>query len=65
MPFQRTGLRTIRDIAHKSCQLIAVFAPVIKRAYPESPALLLALEAASAACAALVDEADAVLPVGD
>jgi hypothetical protein len=62
---QRTGLRTIRDVAHKLCLLVAAFAPVIRKAYPENAALQLALDAAIAACGLLVVAADDALGVGD
>lgn len=65
MPFQRTGLRTIRDLADKMCLLVSAFTPIIKRAYPNNDTLQLALAAALAACAALVVAADEALPVGD
>lgn len=65
MPFSRTGLRTIRDLADKLCLLVAAFTPIIKRAYPDNEPLQTALAAALAACAALVVAADDALPVGD
>lgn len=65
MPFQRTGLRTIRDLADKLCLLVAAFTPIIKRAYPENEQLQIALAAALAACGVLVVAADEALPVGD
>lgn len=62
---RRTGLTTIRGLAYRMCQITTASAPIIKRVYPESVALLAALEAATTACALLVDEADSVLPIGD
>jgi len=61
----RTGLPTIRDVAYRMCQLVVQFTPIIQRAYPENAALQAALSAANVACAALVEEADMQLPVGD
>ncbi len=65
MGFRRTGLRTIRDLAQKMCNLVSAFSPIIRRAFPDSPALHLALDTALAACGTLVQEADLVLEVGD
>lgn len=62
---RRTGLTAIRDLAQSLCRLVAVFTPIIKRVYPDATALHTALEVANAACAVLVAEAEAVLPVGD
>lgn len=65
MANQRTGLRTLRNIAQRSCRLLALFTPIIRRVYPTATALHIALDALNVACAAVVLEADAVLPVGD
>jgi len=65
MAVRRTGLTTIRDLAFKLCRLIAAFTPIIKRVYPDSTALHTALDTVNAACAVLVAEADATLPIGD
>lgn len=65
MSFRRSGLRTLRNLAYRMCQLVAISTPAIKRAYPDSTALYVALDAANLACAALVAEADLVLEVGD
>lgn len=65
MGFQRTGLRTLRDLAFRACQLVAFFTPAITRTYPDNVALQAALVATNAACALLVEEADKVLEVGD
>ena len=62
---RRTGLTTIRHLAYQLCRLVAAFDPIIRRAYPNSTALHLALEAVSASCGVLVAEADATLTVGD
>ena len=61
----RTGLPTIRDVANSLCRYVATFAPIITRTYPANTALQAALVAAQAACAVLVEEADAQLPIGD
>lgn len=62
---RRTGLRTIRELAFRMCQLVGAFTPIIKRVYPDSIALHTALDTANAACSLLVAEADDVLPIGD
>lgn len=62
---RRTGLTKIRDLAEVLCRLIGGFTPIIKRIYPDSTALHNALDACNVACLVLVQEADAVLPVGD
>ncbi len=65
MAFTRTGLRTVRNIAFALCKLVTISTPIIRKAYPSNAALLVALDAAVLACAALVAEADLALPVGD
>lgn len=62
---RRTGLTTIRNLAQQLCRIVAVSTPIIKKIYPSSTDLHTALDAANAACALLVTEADLVLPVGD
>jgi len=61
---KRTGLTSIRDLAQKLCRLVSVFTPIIRRVFPDSPELHIALDAANAACAALVAEADKTLDKG-
>lgn len=62
---RRTGLTKIRNLALLLCTTIGAFEPLIKRVYPNSTALHVALEAVNVACAELVLRADAVLPDGD
>lgn len=61
---KRTGLWTINEVAKRLCGLVTAFSPIIRKAYPENDNLQLALDGALAACALLVDEAEAQLPVG-
>lgn len=61
---RRTGLPSLRDVAKEMCRLLTKFTPVIAAAYPENAALLAALAAANAACAALVEEVEGQLPTG-
>lgn len=65
MSGQRTGVPTLLATAHLLCKYIVKFTPVIERLYPESPALIAALAAANAACAALGSELQAVREYGD
>lgn len=62
---RRTGLRTIRELAHQMCRLVVRFTPTLQAAFPDSPALQAALVAANAACAELVIQADLLLEFGD
>lgn len=62
---RRTGLTKLRGLAFTMCGIIARSTPIIKAVYPNNPALYAALDAANAACAVLVQEADNALPVGD
>jgi hypothetical protein len=61
---QRIGFYSLRKAAREICRLITKFTPVIQAAYPDSETLLLALAAANAACAALVESIDEVAPQG-
>jgi len=61
----RTGLPTIRKIAQVLCRLIGTWGAVVKASTPGNTSLHTAIDAASAACAVLVVEADLALPVGD
>lgn len=65
MANQRTGLPTIRAVSNRLCNYVTTFTPVITKAFPANAALIAALAAANAACAVLVAEADAQLPIGD
>jgi hypothetical protein len=62
---RRTGVPTIQGVAKELCRLVTKFTPVIAAAYPSNSALLLALDAANAACAALVLELETVREYGD
>jgi len=61
---RRTGLPSMRALAISLCRLVTKFTPIITQLYPENLALLAALSAANAACAALVEEIDATLTPG-
>jgi len=61
---QRIGFFSIRKHARQMCKYILQFSPVIARIYPDNPALLAALAAASAACEVLVNEIDQVADSG-
>lgn len=65
MSVKRTGLTKLKNLAQVLCNLVARFDPFIRRQYPGSTELFLALDAVALACALLVAEAEAVLPVGD
>lgn len=65
MPIRRTGRGVTRHTAYKLCRLVTKFTPIIQRAYPNNPSLMLALETANAACSVLVSELDAVAEYGD
>lgn len=60
----RIGFYSIRKTAREMCRLVTKFTPVIRLLFPESPALLAALDAANAACAVLVQEIDEVAVQG-
>lgn len=62
---KRTGVPSLISIAHELCRLITKFTPVITSLYPSNTALLAALAAANAACAALETELQAVRDIGD
>ena len=62
---RRTGVPTLMDIASRMCKLIVAFAPIIRRVYPDSTALHLALDSALVACQALHEELETVREYGD
>lgn len=62
---RRLGLKAIRNAAEKICKLYPLYNLVIKKFYPESTTLHTALDALNIACANLVEEAEAVIEVGD
>lgn len=53
---KRTGIPSLLNVAKIMCRLITDFTPVITTLYPTNTALLAALAAANAACAALEQE---------
>lgn len=61
---RRTGLTTLKNLAQKSCILIARFSPLIRRVYPDATALHLAMDALNLACGEFVEQANEVLPEG-
>lgn len=62
---RRTGLRTLRDLAHRMCKLISTWLPVIERVYGNQyPTLIVALVAVQGTCSELVEAADEALPTG-
>lgn len=61
---QRVGLWTLRTLAQKLCKAIVQFTPLIRVAYPTNTTIITLLEAANAACAALVEEIQDIEPVG-
>lgn len=58
MSNKRTGLRTLRNLAYRTCQLYTRSAPVLNIVYASNPTLLVAIEAVNLACAEFVVEAD-------
>lgn len=52
----RNGIPSMMAVAKKLCQLIVKFTPILTVQYPSNAALLAALAAANAACAALSEE---------
>lgn len=61
---KRTSLRTMRNLAHRICQLVATFTPILNIVYANNGALLAAIQAANAACGTLVERADEALESG-
>lgn len=61
---RRLGLKTLRDLAYKFCQLYVRFSPAINLFFVENPPLLIALEAVNTACGVLVSEVDKVTEKG-
>lgn len=62
---RRTGVPTLMHIAHQLCKFIVAFDPIIRRVYPDSTALHLALETTMAACQVLEQELALVRDYGD
>lgn len=56
MASRRNGVWTLEQISRKMCKYILQFTPLIRKAYPENTAILVALEAANVACMALEAE---------
>lgn len=61
---QRLGIYTLTKLAHRMCKYVVQFTPALRAAFPENATLLLALETANAACAALGAELEAVATPG-
>lgn len=61
----RNGVPTMIKVAQNLCRLIVKFSPVITVQYPTNAALLAALAAANAACAALEAQLALVREFGD
>jgi len=61
---RRTGLRTLRDIAHRVCRIVASFTPILQLVYGSNIPLMLAIEAVNTACGNLVQIADEELETG-
>lgn len=55
---KKVGFYSLRKTAYALCGYLFKFGPVIRLAFPDSTALLLALETAEAACHTLVEEID-------
>lgn len=64
MAGRRLGVWTLHKVARQMCKYIVQFTPLIRNAYPENTAILVALEAANIACAALEAELDPLLEIG-
>lgn len=62
---RRTGIPALMEVARRMCQLITNFTPVIVQLYGNNTALMAALSAANAACAALHEELAQVREYGD
>lgn len=62
---RRTGVPTLMDIAQKMCKFLVAFGPIIRRVYPDSTALHLAMDTAMAACGVLEQELAKVREYGD
>lgn len=62
---RRTGLRTLRNLAHQFCRVFVAFSPILNAVYGSNAGVTLALAAANTACGNLVQEADNVLETGD
>lgn len=62
---RRTGVSSLQEVARRMCKLIVAFAPIIRRVYPDSTALHLALDTAMTACDALFQELETVREYGD
>lgn len=62
---ERTGVPTLLGLAHRMCQVIVKFTPILTAKYSANPALLAALTAANAACGVLAAELALVREHGD
>jgi hypothetical protein len=62
---KKTHVPKLLLLAHALCRGIAVSTPIIQRSFPENTAVLAALAAANAACAALGTELETLRTIGD
>ncbi len=62
---KRTGLPTIRELCNDLCTFLAIYIPIIKKAFPDEAELIAALELVSAAACACVAASDEVIVLGD
>jgi hypothetical protein len=62
---RRTGLPTINKLAKDMCKYTTRYDPIIRKLFPESVAVLAALETANAACAVLVQQSELVIDEGE
>ena len=62
---QRTGVPSLMEVARRLCLLISNFTPILTKLYGDNEALMLALQAANAACATLHHELAAIREYGD
>lgn len=62
---RRTGITAMQDVARRMCNLAVAFTPIIKKVFPDSVALHLAIETANTACAVLYEEIEKVREYGD
>lgn len=62
---RRTGITALQEVASRMCKLAVAFTPIIRKVFPGSPELHLALDTANAACAVLFEELEKVREYGD
>lgn len=64
MAGRRLGVWTLHKLSRQMCKYVVQFTPLIRNAFPENTAVLVALEAANVACAALEAELEPLLEQG-